>query len=51
MDLALNNQQRLICHKTQPTNQKCDFFYLGFWYSEPPDPVWLLYIPGLEHFQ
>ena len=20
MDLALNNQQRLICHKTQPTN-------------------------------
>ena len=21
MDLALNNQQRLICHKTQPTNQ------------------------------
>ena len=22
MDLALNNQQRLICHKTQPTNQQ-----------------------------
>ena len=21
MDLALNNFQRLICHKTQPTNQ------------------------------
>ena len=21
MDLALNNRQRLICHKTQPTNQ------------------------------
>ena len=21
MDLALNNQQRLICHKNQPTNQ------------------------------
>ena len=21
MNLALNNQQRLICHKTQPTNQ------------------------------
>ena len=21
MDLALNNLQRLICHKTQPTNQ------------------------------
>ena len=25
MDLALNNQQRLICHKTnQPTNQPTD---------------------------
>ena len=22
MDLALNNLQRLICHKTQPTNQR-----------------------------
>ena len=22
MDLALNNLQRLICHKTQPSNQK-----------------------------
>ena len=22
MDLVLNNQQRLICHKTQPTNQQ-----------------------------
>ena len=22
MDLALNNLQRLICHKTQQTNQK-----------------------------
>ena len=22
MDLALNNQQRLICHKTQTTNQQ-----------------------------
>ena len=21
MDLALNNLQRLMCHKTQPTNQ------------------------------
>ena len=21
MDLALNNLQKLICHKTQPTNQ------------------------------
>ena len=24
MDLALNNLQRLICHKTQPTNQPID---------------------------
>ena len=23
MDLALNNLQRLICPKTQPTNQDC----------------------------
>ena len=22
MDFALNNLQRLICHKTQPTNQQ-----------------------------
>ena len=22
MDLALNNLQKLICHKTQPTNQQ-----------------------------
>ena len=25
MDLALNNLQRLICHKTQPTNQPASF--------------------------
>ena len=25
MDLALNNLQRLICHKTQPTNNKDGF--------------------------
>ena len=24
MDLALNNLQRLICYKTQPTNQPSD---------------------------
>ena len=30
MDLALNNLQRLICHKTQPTNIYC----LEFWDSE-----------------
>ena len=24
MDLALNDLQRLICHKTQPTNQQFD---------------------------
>ena len=28
MDLALNNQQRLICHKTQPTNQREDVYNL-----------------------
>ena len=27
MDLALNNLQRLICHKTQQTNQLIEFFY------------------------
>ena len=25
MDLAFNNQQRLMCHKTQPTNQPKTF--------------------------
>ena len=25
MDLALNNLQRLICHKTQPTNKYLSF--------------------------
>ena len=24
MDLALNNLQKLICHKTQPTNQQLE---------------------------
>ena len=29
MDVALNNLQRLICHKTQPTNQPTNrYFYL-----------------------
>ena len=28
MDLALNNQQRLICHKTQLTNQQPDADYV-----------------------
>ena len=27
MDLALNNLQRLICHKTQTTNQQTLFFF------------------------
>ena len=27
MDLAFNNQQRLICHKTQSTNQIRFIFY------------------------
>ena len=31
-DLALNNLQRLICHKTQPTNQ----------------PIYRIYIVGLK---
>ncbi len=26
MDLALNNQQRLICHKTQTTNQLTNYY-------------------------
>ena len=26
MDLALNNLQMLMCHKTQPTNQPTIFF-------------------------
>ena len=26
MDLALNNLQKLICHKTQQTNQPTNFF-------------------------
>ena len=30
MDLALNNLQRLICHKTQTTHQQ-------------PDPEWVVY--------
>ena len=30
MDLALNNLQRLICHKTQTTNQTKRFFFFPF---------------------
>ena len=30
MDLALNNLQRLICHKTQPTNQPPSLLFLPF---------------------
>ena len=31
MDLALNNLQRLICHKTQETNQQSDnFVYFSY---------------------
>ena len=29
MDLALNNQQRLIRHKTQPTNQPTQSTYIS----------------------
>ena len=33
MDLALNNLQRLICHKTQPTNQiKIWFCFFVLWH-------------------
>ena len=37
MNLALNNLQRLICHKTQPTNLFvcflfCFVFFFGFWF-------------------
>ena len=30
MDLALNNLQRLICHKTQPTNQSIIWLQTDF---------------------
>ena len=30
MDLALNNLQELICHKTQPTNQREDYFKITY---------------------
>ena len=30
MDLALNNLQRLMCHKTQTTNQSCQSFTSNF---------------------
>ena len=29
MDLALNNLQRLICHKTQPTDHEIDRIYVS----------------------
>ena len=31
MDLALSNLQRLICHKTQPTNQRVMFYKQVLW--------------------
>ena len=31
MDLALDNRQMLICHKTQPTNQNFFFADIFFW--------------------
>ena len=38
MDLALNNLQRLICHKTQPTNFFCRFpSYIGVRGNERAD--------------
>ena len=33
MDLALNNLQRLICRKTQPTNQQTPVCRLNYPYS------------------
>ena len=44
MDLALNNLQRLICHKTQPTNQTVLIFrhFFRIWF-------WKLHIPNHEH--
>ena len=35
MDLALNNLQMLICHKTQPTNQSLRVFHISvsWWFS------------------
>ena len=37
MDLALNNPQRLICHKTQPTNS-WDLFSGSQLYTHSPSP-------------
>ena len=31
-DLALNNLQRLICHKTNPTKNKIEYFYCAITY-------------------
>ena len=36
MDLALNNLQRLICHKTQQTNQTNLYIYIYIYIHLPP---------------
>ena len=33
MDLALNNQQRLICHKTQPTKPSLYIYIKYIWFG------------------
>ena len=45
MDLALNNLQRLICHKTQITNQQLRY-YIHFRTNTPEKSINLL-IPQL----
>ena len=43
MDLVLNNLQRLICHKIQPTKLKSQTIASEF------DPHWVLFIVTLFH--
>ena len=43
MDLALNNHQRLICHKTQPTNQPIKPYRQQYCYEQLEysiEPLW-----------
>ena len=44
MDLALNNLQRLICHKTEPTNQQLTLQLWEMWsvssFPSLPGPLW-----------
>ena len=46
MDLALNNLQKLICHKTHPTNQLTNlFFSVFFGFLSPRHLLSLLFFP------